>query len=791
MERFRKGFIFSGIKIVVCLALVLAAVSASGTVQAQRITMGPSPNLKPLDVIRNLSAGTFVVRYCNSDNGLADAKMTVSLTNNGNSVQAMSIANQIVPSGNGACASTSFPCTSFGTSCYEAKNFRVIIDTLGQIYESNETDNQIASFILNALPGTPTPVSMACVRNSANQIQVNLSWGNGGDTTTASVQIDDPSTATNPDHLKTGITALAYPVTYSYVNNAFAGKTLTGKVWGVNSLGNGPVANFSNATCPALLPPPTYTINAIATCSNEVKPTGRYRISYIIWPPSPADRIYESYATGTRTITKTLTEAPSSASVQAFYVALHSETANGLPINAMKPIGTPANSLMQYQVNWTEQHWNVRMPNTIPSGTYTIFYQAPEADCIATPFNKTGPVSGATLTPGSQTFSWSKYVGSGGFNQYLLTFKNSAGAVVLQRKISDINTTSTSINLWQSGDNPASGDIVSVKPPFALGAYTWQITAGAGGAASAAANNGTPWTFNMGQSAACNPQNLRFTCGFGGDPTKVQISWNTYGRPLHIQFDKNPPNTWYQPQNGDMLFVLPNSTYPTEITNVSIGSSTTSLVAKIATDIDYDWAVRDSATTTQSQYVAMCRSDILLKCPAQTACHTEGGLCGTGIAGSLGTCCSGFVCKTSTNPDQGGTCIAGRPTVTPTPGTTNCVCKSDNTCDTSCTYTKYSSGDLSNVSYANPIGCSLASVPFSSTPSQANKNAWCQRPLRTLGESDGNSSIDSKDYFYYVQAVAGGSLPSDSNNNVNPDFNGNGSVGTEDRIIIIKKLGGL
>ncbi len=790
MERFRKGFIFSVIKIVACLALVLAASSASGAVQAQRITMGPSPDLVVKDVIRDLPNSRFLVRYCNMGDGNAGTTtMTVSLTNNVDRTQAMSVAGQVVTIGNGTCSSTPFPCSSFG-GCYAAKNFRAVVDTLGQIYEGaagspGELNNELASFILGALPGTPTPVAIACVRNASNQIQVNLSWGNGGDTTTASVQIDDPSTSTNPDHTKTGITATQYPVTYSYVNNAFAGKTVTGKVWGVNSLGSGEVASFSNATCPALLPPPTYTVNAIAVCSNEVNPTGRYRMSYIIWPPNPGDRIYESYATGTRTITKTLTEAPSSTSNQALYVALHSETANGLPINAMKPIGTPQNSLMQYQVNWTEQNWNVRMPNTIPSGTYTIYYQAPEADCISTPFNKTGPVSGATLTPGNQTFGWNKYVGSGGFNQYLLTFKNSAGAVVFQRKISDINTTFTSINLWQSGDNPAAGDTVSVKPPFALGAYTWQITASAGGTTSAAANNGTAWNFTIAESAGCKPQNMKVTCGVNGDVTKATLTWTSYGRPILSRMD-NYKNGWLLPAfRGDYMFLLPSSPYPQGITSVTTGS----YIADIDNNQQYGWSLQDWATGNTG--VTTCRSDMTFSCPSQTACHTEGGLCGTGIAGSLGTCCSGFVCKTSTNPDQGGTCVPGRPTVTPTPGTTNCVCKSDNTCDTSCTYTKYSSGDLSNVSYANPIGCSLASVPFSSTPSQANKNAWCQRPLRTLGESDGNSSVDSKDYFYYVQAVAGGSLPSDSNNNVNPDFNGNGSVGTEDRIIIIKKLGGL
>ena len=52
------------------------------------------------------------------------------------------------------------------------------------------------------------------------------------------------------------------------------------------------------------------------------------------------------------------------------------------------------------------------------------------------------------------------------------------------------------------------------------------------------------------------------------------------------------------------------------------------------------------------------------------------------------------------------------------------------------------------------------------------------------------SKVDDLDYFYYVQAVSGGTMPIDSSKslNVNPDFNGNGSVGTDDRIIVIHSL---
>ena len=129
------------------------------------------------------------------------------------------------------------------------------------------------------------------------------------------------------------------------------------------------------------------------------------------------------------------------------------------------------------------------------------------------------------------------------------------------------------------------------------------------------------------------------------------------------------------------------------------------------------------------------------------------------------------------------------PTPTSVPNDTTCIC-TNNVCDISCSFTKYSSSDISNVNYSNPIGCSLSSVPFSSTLTQTNKNQWCQRNLRTKGDATGDGKIDDLDYFYYVQAVSGGTMPIDSSKsrNVNPDFNGNGSVGTDDRIIVIHSL---
>jgi hypothetical protein len=98
----------------------------------------------------------------------------------------------------------------------------------------------------------------------------------------------------------------------------------------------------------------------------------------------------------------------------------------------------------------------------------------------------------------------------------------------------------------------------------------------------------------------------------------------------------------------------------------------------------------------------------------------------------------------------------------------------------SCTFDKFSAP----ITYTNPIKCLLSDSLFPTPPSAANKTSWCQAGKRTKGDADGNAIINNTDYFYYVAAVNGGKIPV----TVNPDFNGDGEVGTSDRAIIIKTL---
>ena len=80
--------------------------------------------------------------------------------------------------------------------------------------------------------------------------------------------------------------------------------------------------------------------------------------------------------------------------------------------------------------------------------------------------------------------------------------------------------------------------------------------------------------------------------------------------------------------------------------------------------------------------------------------------------------------------------------------------------------------------------CSFNAALYHTAPSATNQSAWCMAPFRTKGDADGNGNINTTDYFYYVAAVNGGKIPA----SVNPDFNGDGEVGTNDRMILIQSL---
>ncbi len=57
-------------------------------------------------------------------------------------------------------------------------------------------------------------------------------------------------------------------------------------------------------------------------------------------------------------------------------------------------------------------------------------------------------------------------------------------------------------------------------------------------------------------------------------------------------------------------------------------------------------------------------------------------------------------------------------------------------------------------------------------------------PKKAQGDANCDGTVNLLDYFYYVTVASGGRVPS----SVNPDFNGNGTVNAEDRVIIIRTL---
>lgn len=116
-----------------------------------------------------------------------------------------------------------------------------------------------------------------------------------------------------------------------------------------------------------------------------------------------------------------------------------------------------------------------------------------------------------------------------------------------------------------------------------------------------------------------------------------------------------------------------------------------------------------------------------------------------------------------------------QPTNTPTPTeeSTICSCQTNNTCSSNCGFT------------VRAMNCGIDSAPRNTTPSQNDKNSYCQRPKRTQGDADGNGIIDLTDYAYYLNAMLSRPLPP----SVNTDFNGDGHTDYHDFNILKQALG--
>lgn len=144
------------------------------------------------------------------------------------------------------------------------------------------------------------------------------------------------------------------------------------------------------------------------------------------------------------------------------------------------------------------------------------------------------------------------------------------------------------------------------------------------------------------------------------------------------------------------------------------------------------------------------------------------------------------------------------PTRTPTPSPTTpvsalCTCQpTTNVCantsgSITCGFNKFTSTELADIVYGDPtatavngvfpIKCNTrTSVAYTVAPDTNDKNSFCQRPLRTKGDADGDGLVSNNDYLYQLRASIGASLPK----NITVDFNGDTRVDTDDRAIVVK-----
>jgi hypothetical protein len=96
-----------------------------------------------------------------------------------------------------------------------------------------------------------------------------------------------------------------------------------------------------------------------------------------------------------------------------------------------------------------------------------------------------------------------------------------------------------------------------------------------------------------------------------------------------------------------------------------------------------------------------------------------------------------------------------------------CVCKTDKFCHADCNpiykLNSYISGSFPSI-YPNPFAL------------KCKANADCRRSYRTLGDANGDEKVNEFDYLYYLRVGIGVSVPTV----INADFNGDGSVNTND-----------
>lgn len=145
-------------------------------------------------------------------------------------------------------------------------------------------------------------------------------------------------------------------------------------------------SNPQSITCILPTPTPTvtptpatailsWTVNAKATCTNGATPTHTTSMSYALWPPNPLTWIQDAFTAGphTRTITSAITG-------NSLYVLLTPDSGTPLQPISMFPSGGSNITFGQF---FNPLTWMAKISRTLPSGTYTINYQAPDSWCLS------------------------------------------------------------------------------------------------------------------------------------------------------------------------------------------------------------------------------------------------------------------------------------------------------------------------------------------------------------------------------------------------------------------------
>ena len=127
----------------------------------------------------------------------------------------------------------------------------------------------------------------------------------------------------------------------------------------------------------------SWTINATPICPNSlITPTMNPRVFYALWPPSPLTWQYDTYKSGTHTVTISGTSSN--------YVYFGMEYDNWNVV--LKPYGSPPHSAITYIQAFNPltdmATWN---PIALPSGTYNMQFELPLEGCLC----PIGSISGA------------------------------------------------------------------------------------------------------------------------------------------------------------------------------------------------------------------------------------------------------------------------------------------------------------------------------------------------------------------------------------------------------------